>query len=221
MLLWALACGAVLGALYDLIAVARGSRGELPPILVQLRKKLTLPPALRLPKKEKSLSENKRKREWIGVVLLFWQDVLLCLFFAIVAVLLLYYTNDGQWRTGVIALMLFSFFGYRATVGRPMRLVLLFFRTALSLLLSWIAAILIYPVRLLWQLSEKPRLWLMSCVLRLYRRLLASVDAQRRKREKRRRKSEKNASQNVAQSPMKTRRPPDGKTVFSRGGYHR
>jgi hypothetical protein len=218
MLLWSLACGAGLGLVYDLLAMLRGPMGLLPPFLMRLGERLALPPALRLKRLVKRPRSNNKKREWGEAVLLFWQDVLFCLLFAVVATLLLYYTNDGQWRMGVIVLMLLSLVGYRATMGRPMRFVLLLLRMLMSSLLAWIAAILAYPFRRLWRCLEKPRLALCGYVVGLYRRILLAMEQSKQKRRARRQSKQTTEDTSAPPAQQRQRKPPDGKRVFASGG---
>ena len=208
MLLWALLCGALLGGIYDLFSFHRKTKGA-SPRMVWLKEKLTLPLALR----RRRCPAKRKKREWLGAVGLFLGDVLFCLLFAVVAVLLLYYTNEGQFRLSVPAIMLLSFFLYRITLGRPIRCVFEILSMLLRALFSWTTAILLYPCRLLWRCLEKPRRAIAACGRRIRERWLTYVRKQKQKRADRRKKSVAPAAY------VKKRRPPDGRTVFARGGY--
>ena len=50
-----------------------------------------------------------------GTVSLVFSDVGFCLFFAVVMIVLLYYTNDGQFRSSAVAASLIGFGLYRLT----------------------------------------------------------------------------------------------------------
>ena len=208
MLLCALMCGVALGVLYDfLLLVRRRDEGRYPRA-EHVRERLKPPRALNPTNKRAATTKN---REWVMALILFFEDVGFCLLFAVVAVLLLYASNDGQWRTSVPVLMLAAFFGYRATLGRPIRQALACLRALISALFAWIVALLFYPVRLVWRLTGKPRCALAA----VFRRARAQIQAYRMTQNQRRNVRRQN------QTPTPPpRRPPDGKTVFAKGGYH-
>lgn len=208
MLLCALACGAALGVLYDLIAPLRSRRTEVSWRLARLQKRLSPPSVLRL---NGARCVNNQGREWVEVVRLFFGDVLFCLAFSVTVVLLLYYTNDGQWRLSVPVIMFLSFVFYRATLGRPIRQLLTCVYTIIGLLLVWIVSLLTFPVRFMWHLSEKPR----RALAAHGRRMRERVSLYAKTRKEMRRTEQK--TDDIPQVPK--RRPPDGKTVFTRGGY--
>ena len=206
MLLCALLCGIALGVLYDFVSLVRRRDAGRYPHAEHLRERLKPPKALSPRRKQ---AGTMKKKEWIFDLILFFEDVAFCLLFSVVTVLLLYATNDGQWRTSVPVLMLVAFFGYRATLGRPIRQALAYLRALLSTILAWILALLFFPIRLAWYLTEKPRRAFVSAGCRLWAHIIACISVQKRKL---RRKN------NPPTPPL--RRPPDGKTVFAKGGYH-
>ena len=219
MLLWALVCGVGLGVFYDCLVVLRRHTEPTSPFLLKLRGKLSLPPALRFGKSRGSLKQRSKKMEWPQNLWLFFQDVLFCLSFAVVAQLLLYAANDGQWRTSVIVLMLLACLVYRATLGRPVRRLLLLLRTVALLLLTWAVAVLIYPARWIWHLSEKPRRRVREKANRLRIQCAALVQKQKQKRAARR-QSRREPQEKVASPTPAPRKPPDGKRVYVAGRRH-
>jgi hypothetical protein len=218
MLLWSLLCGSALGLVYDFLILLCRSMGPLPPFLTRLRERLSLPPPLRLKRQKEDLQPGK-KRKWGEMVVLFWQDVLVCLLFSVTTVLLLYYTNDGQWRFSVPICMLLAFWAYRVTLGRPLRFVLLLVRMLVSALLVWSTALLVYPFRWLWRRLEKPRQALYGRFLGLYRRILSAMEQSKQKRRDRRQSRRTPSNVTPPPAPQRQRKPHDGKRVFASGGY--
>ena len=99
MYVWAVVAGAVLGASYDVLRLSRAMLGL---------------PGRRL--------MDGRWRRVGGHVLLFVQDVVFGLLGGLMLVLLLYYTNDGQFRGLAVVGMLSGFFVYYYTLGGLVRL---------------------------------------------------------------------------------------------------
>lgn len=99
MYVWAVAVGVVLGASYDVLRLSRVMLG--------------------LPGRRLVTGRWRR----VGVhALLFVQDVLFGLLGGLMLVLLLYYTNDGQFRGLAVVGMLSGFFVYYYTLGGLVRL---------------------------------------------------------------------------------------------------
>lgn len=212
MLLWALLGGALLGCLYDLFSFHRRECKENSSCAARLAERTRLPGPLAWRKQRAKSS----KREWVSIVVLMAHDVLFCLLFALAAVLLLYYTNDGQWRWSVPIGMLSAFLLYRATLGRLVRRALEILLILMRALLLWTIALLLYPIRRMWRLWEKPRRMLIAWGRRLYHRLLSGVRGQIEKRRARQKTSD---IPDEVKQHVHNRRPPDGKTVFAKGGY--
>ena len=99
MYVWAVVAGAVLGASYDVLRLSRVMLG--------------------LPGKLLCVGRWRRVGRH---ALLFVQDVLFGLIGGLVLVLLLYYTNDGQFRGLAVVGMLSGFFVYYYTLGGLVRL---------------------------------------------------------------------------------------------------
>lgn len=122
------------------------------------------------PRKGTASVEQGRKFSF-GTVLLFWEDILFMLTFAVSLILLCYYGNDGRIRASAVIGIACGFFVYRQTVGR------LVIRMA-EILTAWIRKILAF----LWRVASLPFRWFGRLISFLWRQSIGrAVLAHRRK----------------------------------------
>ena len=222
MLICALFSGVALGFVYDVLRMTRFwiegiDPKVLSPRLGALKERVSLSPALRLPKRKSKRSADKMKGIFSAVVL-FVQDLLFCLLFAVVAALLLYQTNDGQLRLSAIVLMLLGLALYLATIGRLTKRFWALWTILLSALLCWIGALLIYPVRLLWRWLKKPFGWMIGRVRGIINRFKQKFELKKQARIQRKQAKEKDNSEEFAAKRKLAGQSPDGKRIFVSGG---
>lgn len=166
MLLCSFLCGLVLGFCYDVLRLTRMWIGaELSPTAILLRHRLALPPRMKLisvkPRAEKSDKYTKTLR----FVVLFIEDILFCLLVAITLALLLYQTNDGQFRLSAVAMLFCGIGIYLMTIGRLIHLFSGVIFEVIRAMIIWLLAILAYPMVLLgryvakWTAPLRHRLW--------------------------------------------------------------
>ena len=222
MLMYALFCGVALGCVYDALRKTRfwiggASLSKISPRMVTIRDRLLLPPSLSL-KIRKNKKTSDKTRTVIAAIVLFIQDVLFCLLFAVVAALLLYQTNDGQLRLSAIVVMLLGIGLYLATLGRCVKRFWMVLTIVLRSFVCWIVALLIYPARLLWRWLEQPRRWLIGRLHYIQNRIKLAME--RKKQVKIKRKQIKQ-QQEIAESTITRKlvgQQPDGRFVFVSGG---
>lgn len=173
MLFCSLLCGMALGLCYDVLCLTRMSMGtDLPQGATLLQQRLSLPERLRL-FSTKSVSDRPRKeRKMLKYIVLLVEDVIFCLICGITIALLLYQTNDGQFRLSALVVMLSGFGVYLLTVGRLIRLfsglIVVIMRSAIA----WILAIVAYPIVILIRLIAK---WLSPLCNRLKSRVASHL----------------------------------------------
>ena len=211
MLLAALLCGLVMGVLYDALRLTRMWMGaELPPRAQRLRKLLSLPQQLKWSAIKAKAPKNKKLTDAARSVILFVEDVLFCLAFAIMVVLLLYKANDGQLRLSAVVVLLVGLTVYLMTLGRLVRycsaIIVVIFRA----ILIWSGAIFAYPFAWLIQLLMKWTAPMRAKIKNPYHHY--RQQKQRRKQARLSRVAHKKRSE--ASAP----RPTNGKHYFSKGG---
>lgn len=222
MLICALFCGIALGGVYDILRITRylingADSNDISPRVRALRERFSLPPALQLPKKKNKRPSNKRKTI-ISAIVLFIQDLLFCLLFALAASLLLYQTNDGQLRLSAIVVMLLGFILYLVTVGRWSKRFWTLLTILVQMAFCWIGALLIYPLRLLWQYLKKPLQRLAEQMRRLYHHVTHGIKKRKQACLKRKQKKDQNIVMNVGGNRRLAGQCPDGKRIFVSGG---
>ena len=222
MLFCALLCGVALGCVYDVLRMTRFWTDGIEPTALSprvkvLRDRLTMPSALRLPKRKSKRPSNKKKAI-LSAVVLFIQDLLFCLLFAVVASLLFYQTNDGQLRMSAIVVMSLGLALYLTTIGRLAKRFWIILTILLSSILGWIVALLIYPVRLLLRCLKKPFSWLIGRVRGICDRVKQRFELKKQARIQRKQAKEKDNSEKFANKRKLVGQSPDGKRVFVLGG---
>jgi len=222
MLICALFCGIALGGVYDILRITRylingADSNDISPRVRALRERFSLPPALQLPKKKNKRPSNKRKT-MISAIVLFIQDLLFCLLFALAASLLLYQTNDGQLRLSAIVVMLLGFILYLVTVGRWSKRFWTLLTILVQMAFCWIGALLIYPLRLLWRWLKKPFGWMIGRVRGINNRFKQRFELKKQARIQRKQAKEKDNSEEFAAKRKLAGQSPDGKRIFVSGG---
>lgn len=156
MLCCSLLCGVALGVCYDVLRLTRMSMGEdLPQAATLLQQRLSLPERLRLLSAQSVPKEPRKERKALKYMVLLIEDVIFCLICGVTIALLLYQTNDGQFRISAVVVMLGGVGVYLLTVGRLIRLfsglIVVIVRSAVA----WIMAIVAYPIATLIRLIAK------------------------------------------------------------------
>jgi hypothetical protein len=205
-----------LGCVYDILRVLRLTDTTESPRVALICGKLALPQVLRPHIYVKIKQPSVRIKRLARGIRLFFEDVLFCVLFAVTAILLLYYTNDGQLRLSAIACMLIGFGVYFATLGRITKLLFMLVFVLLRAVLCWTTALLIYPLRVLWRALERPWLWLIC----RYRGMLSRIRGcmEQRRATKAQRKNNVADSAPTEQPRRLLAQQPDGKRVFVAGG---
>lgn len=216
MLLWAFLAGLALGCAYDILRILRLTDTTESPRVAFVRRKLILPQALRPHMPCKIKHPPARIKHLVTGVKLFFEDVLFCVLFAVTAILLLYYTNDGQLRLSAISCMLIGFGVYFATMGRITKPLFMLVFLLLRAVICWTTALVIYPLRVVWRALERPRLWLIC----RYRGMLSHIHTymEQRRAIKAQRKNNVADSAPTEQPRRLLEQQPDGKRVFVAGG---
>ncbi len=161
MLLLAFLCGSAMGVMYDGLQMLRelfSTNSGPSPWLKSLQVRMMLPAALqwhtRKARRRHSMSAVAKKV--MSMTTLVLQDLFFCVCAAIVMSLLLYATNDGQFRVSALFLATLGFVVYRIFPGRLVRRVWIDLLILLRVLLQWIVALLCFPVRLMWRYVKNP-----------------------------------------------------------------
>jgi len=159
-----LICGFLLGVLYDLMqCLCRGHSLSAVPWVKRWIGRIPMPHG-----KGRRLTDPQKTgkaKAICEVVSLVFSDVGFCLLFAVVMIVLLYYTNDGQFRLSAVAASLIGFGLYRCTARRLLGPLLLLIRAVLWAVVCWTVVIVTYPVR-------RVSLWLWSLIAPLARRII-------------------------------------------------
>lgn len=159
-----LICGFLLGVLYDLVqCLCRGRGMKAAPWGGRCIEKIPMPRGGRHHLSDRS--KAGKVKAICGTVSLVFSDVGFCLFFAVVMIVLLYYTNDGQFRSSAVAASLIGFGMYRYTLRRLLRPLLLLLRAVLWAVVCWTVVIVTYPAR-------RVSLWLWSLIAPLAKRMM-------------------------------------------------
>lgn len=118
MLLWGMACGAGMGILYDVFRISRVFLGVRYPSRTAEALYCKPLPLIRRPVPQPS--SERRHMLWASLryAVIFVEDVLFGVTWGAVMVLLVYFTNDGQFRAMAPVGMLVGFLAYDQTVGR-------------------------------------------------------------------------------------------------------
>lgn len=207
-------CGLVLGLFYDLLRLTRMPLGSgLPPRAERLAMRLSIPRRLRpFAPRPSQRGNEKRSRVAVFVVSLI-EDVFFCLVAAVVLVLVLYATNDGQLRLGAVAMLLLGFVGYLITLGRPMRFCLSVLAVVARAMVVWLFCLVAYPfaalIRLLgaWTAPLRVRL---CCFVRCRVRHL-------REKMKARKQARLMRAAHTKEPALHSSRPPNGRHHFASG----
>jgi hypothetical protein len=125
MYVWAVVAGALWGVVYDVLRLIRTVLGF-----------------------------HTGERVWHKVVL-FAEDVLFGLVGGVILILLLYYTNNGQFRGLAPLGMVSGFFVYEQTVGRLVRLCLDWLVAMIGRMVRWAVRCVCLPFRMLYRLYER------------------------------------------------------------------
>jgi hypothetical protein len=216
MLLWAFLGGLALGCVYDILRVLRLTDTTESPRVALICGKLALPQVLRPHIYVKIKQPSVRIKRLARGIRLFFEDVLFCVLFAVTAILLLYYTNDGQLRLSAIACMLIGLGVYFATLGRITKPLFMLLFVLLCAVLCWTTALLIYPLRVLWRGLERPRRWLIHRYCGMISRIRSRIE--QRRVIKAQRKNNVADSTSLKQTRRLWAQQPDGKRVFVAGG---
>ena len=143
-------CGIMLGVLYEVVRFTHLLLGNTPiPAVQRLQRKLAIPAALRLlPIPKRRLCANAKVFRWLSTFIFFLEDVLFCVLCAIVLILALYVTADGQLRLIAVLALAIGFLLYLKTVGRLILPLVGGFFVALRALFLWGFALVSYlPLR--------------------------------------------------------------------------
>lgn len=128
MYVWAVLAGVAWGVSYDVLRLSR--------VVFGLSGRMT---------------RAARWKRTCRSVVLFSQDVLFGLIGGMTLVLLLYYTNDGQFRGLAVIGMISGFFVYHHTLGRLIRLCTDWLVAQIKRLIRWIGRCLCWPFRFLYR----------------------------------------------------------------------
>lgn len=159
-----LICGFLLGVLYDAIRCLCRSRDvSVAPWAKKWLGKIPLPGDGRCRMPDGPLAS--KTKTVCRAVLLAILDAFFCLFFAVVLIVLLYYTNDGQFRSSAVVLSLVGFGLYRCTLRHLLSPLLLLIRAMLRAALYWMVTVVTYPVRRVFR-------WLVARIAPLARRVM-------------------------------------------------
>ena len=215
MLFYSFLCGLALGLCYDVLRLTRMWIGtELPPTAILLRNRLALPPRMKLISAKPRSVKSDKYTKTVRYIVVFVEDILFCLLVALTMALLLYQTNDGQFRLSAVVVLLCGIGGYLATLGRLVRLFSGVIVVIVRATVIWVLAILAYPIVVLARLIVK---WTAPLRHRLYERVLNRWRVFKEKHDLRKqarmeRKTYKQASE------ISVPRPPNGKHYFASGG---
>lgn len=128
----------------------------MPPSAMLLRHRLALPPRLRLIRvRPKSITRSDGRARTVKYIILFIEDVLFCLLCAVALSLLLYRTNDGQFRLSAVVALLCGVALYLMTLGRLVHLFSGVIVVAVRALILWSLAVIAYPMVALTRLLGK------------------------------------------------------------------
>ena len=128
MYVWAMLSGVAWGVSYDVLRLSRvvlGLSGRMP--------------------------RGARWKRTCRQAVLFSQDVLFGLIGGVTLILLLYYTNNGQFRGLAVIGMISGFFVYHHTLGRLIRLCTDWMVAWIKRLIRWIGKCLCWPFRFLYR----------------------------------------------------------------------
>lgn len=208
--------GFLLGFLYDILRLTHFLMGTQRPILAErLQKRLALPAAIRLlpPRKR---SSKKHLPTWLSAILIGMEDTLFCVICTITLILILYATNDGQFRFSAPIVLLASMLLYLKTMGK---LILTFSGVILTVIRAiwiWTIALITYlPLRLLLFVYQKSKPW--RDRLKLYHLM-----RKKRREEKKLQKRKENIHSSSEKEPeIFHHRPPDGRNSFCFGKTRR
>jgi hypothetical protein len=156
MLCCSLLCGMALGLCYDVFRLTRMSMGtDLPQAAILLQQRLLLPERLRLFSTQSVSRRPRKDRKALKYIVLLVEDVIFCLICGVTIALLLYQTNDGQFRLSAVVVMLGGLAIYLLTIGRLIRIfsgvIVVIIRSALI----WMLAIVAFPIAVLIRLLMK------------------------------------------------------------------
>lgn len=151
MLCYCFLCGGLLGAFYDVLRLTRVPLGglRLPLSAERLAAHLVVPKRL-CPYDSRVLrssrKEQSKRARVVPFVVTLVEDVLFFLVGAVVLVLVLYVTNDGQFRLSAVAVLVLGFVCYLVTIGRPIRFGLLIAGVVIKAAMVWLVCLVTYPL---------------------------------------------------------------------------
>ena len=215
MLCCSLLCGLALGLCYDAFRLTRMFIGiELPPSALLLRQRLSLPQRLHLlPSRSVRSAEQGKHKTALRYTILLIEDILFGLLCAVTLAVLLYQTNDGQFRLSAVVVLLCGIGVYLLTVGRLTRLFSGMIVVAMRAAVVWCVAIIAFPI---------------ACLVRLLARWTAPLRSRLKESARKRWRAEQQKIQqrkqarlarrtNKERSDAPTVRPPNGRHYFASG----
>ncbi len=216
-----LACflgGCLMGIVYELLCLPHTLLfSRLHPVALSLSRRLQRPAALQYRKKS-TPPQPHRKHAWLYLCLRIVSDTLFCLISAVLLLLLLYATNQGQLRLSAPIALAIGFIFSHVTLARLFSLIVHLIYVITRAVLLWLIAIAVFPFY-----------HLFLCTLRLLRppcrkavdrlgRMASALRARIAERLKKRASATRNISSTNEQSSPLPRPQHDGKRVFCSGG---
>lgn len=165
--LYALLLGIVLGGVYDILRISRVFLG-----VHYSRRAARRLQSLRLP----LLPPAKKKKESraLGIVI-FFEDLLFCVFSGICLILLFYAANNGNFRFLALLIVGIGFLLYRGTAGR----LVMWFSEAIAFVIEtavrYVVFFITFPLRVLWRFFKER-------AIQLYENIKSALGKNRRRR---------------------------------------
>ncbi len=160
----ALICGVLIGMIYDVMqCLCFGYGANQAPWMDRWIARIDRPYTAKSCLRDRS--KARTARAVCKAILQFLVDAFIFLLFAVVISVLLYYTNDGQFRSSAVAMSLIGFGLYRCTIRRLLSPLLLLIRAVLRAGVYWTLTIVTYPVRCVLR-------WLGACIAPHARRMM-------------------------------------------------
>lgn len=207
MLLWCFVIGMSLGLWLDLLRLTRASEKSPRAPSERLVARLCVPQRLCLIAKR----PHKKSRQGASFIMTMAQDVLFCLVTAILLILVLYATNDGQMRLSGLVSLVAGILAYIVTIGRLVTPVLATVAVVIGAILHWTVALVCYPVlwiaRLLWKWSAPSRRWIGQQARAMMGRVRRRLKARR----------QPFVAKDCPSKREHTERPPNGRQHFCSG----
>lgn len=110
--------------------------------------------------------DTERIGRVLPAIIMAFEDIICMLTASVVLLLVLYATNDGQFRLSAAVAMLLGYLLYRVTIRRRLQTVIALIRSSLLVIGVWIVALVSYPARVLlawlWRRTRPIRAYLVQ-----------------------------------------------------------